>query len=243
MPQRMALGVLDRAFRWLDKNPNGLRRYSPDVGCPGSWPDGDRMLSRVSGCSTCFDAEHFLTVSSFGRDFVCHTRVGDWCTSSGAIGEVITAMGTECDYTPAHITVVSEKEYNDVRASRIVLIQTAGSEPPGSAAGDGNGDTRGGGLATQIKIAIGLSVPLALLIAGIAGFLIWTRRKRKHKPSASSSDRPSSATHTDTSNPSLKVCTVRNSPMGKGRRINGRVPSQAPRLEQLEASLLLIAKI
>ncbi|KAJ6088460.1 hypothetical protein N7486_009721 [Penicillium sp. IBT 16267x] len=175
-----------------DSNLN-YKAFSPGLICP-------------SGFTATFSASHIQATKSFllseyvtslGKDDVAtvccpsgYDFNGDLCTSNTLVltaRPILTVTNNQCttktagDYN-GHIGEKGQTGVATFQAMPVILIRNTISDPvPTSTSSSGSSpDNSGsGGLSTGGKIAIGVCVPVAIIIAAAIAFVLWHRRRKR----------------------------------------------------------------
>ncbi|KAJ5667319.1 hypothetical protein N7507_003183 [Penicillium longicatenatum] len=182
-----------------DSNLN-YKAFSPGLICP-------------SGFTATFSASHIQATKSFllseyvtslGKNDVatvcCPSNYnfnGDLCTSNALVltaRPILTVTNNQCatktasDYN-GHIGKKGETGDATFQAMPVILIRNTITDIIPSSTDSTSSDNSGsGGLSTGAKIAIGVCVPVAIIIAAVIAFILWHQRRKRAKETDASSE-------------------------------------------------------
>ncbi|KAJ5100495.1 hypothetical protein N7456_006547 [Penicillium angulare] len=183
-----------------DSNLN-YKAFSPGLVCP-------------SGFTPTFSASHIKETKSFllsayvtslgtndvatvccpsGYDFA-----GDLCRSNALVlsaRPIMTISDSKCatKTAPDYNGVIGQHGKTgaaSLQAAPVILIRNTISDPLPSPTSSSTPDSSSKGLLTGAKIAIGVCIPVAVLIAAAVAFIIWHRRRRQRARNGAGPDIP-----------------------------------------------------
>lgn len=168
---------------WVTPNvyPNPTAFYSPATACPTSWAavstmtTGDQWVTGEKGLACCPAG-----LEGDGRGGCKIGNSGMWPVVE--CGEADAEENENRIYAagqwPASATVSIPALHLRYQASDIGLPSATGSLQPSTASTTGSAHGSGG-LSTAAKAAIGTVIPLIFILAALAFFILWRRRKQK----------------------------------------------------------------